>query len=180
VALRAQEVTRLTTQYGLTDEQTRGILVEPEKHLPSLLANLHVNVADHVIQTIMKSLPDVVSNMTQQTTQMHQAQQEFYTAWPSLKEEKYVPMIASAIRAYRALNPKASRQEVIRAAGLNALITLRLPIPRELLMEPAAPLPEPASFVHAAPGAGGPPPASPQPQNPFQLLNEELDREDRG
>lgn len=179
-ALRTAYVQELTSKYALTDEQTRGILVEPEKHLPSLMANMHVEIADAVINTVMQSIPGVVTNLTKQSQAVQEAEREFFATWPTLSDVKYANTVASAIRAYRAVNPQASRQEVIRAAGLHALISLRLPIPQELFAQPTPPAPQPSGFTHAAPGAGGPPPAAPQPNNPFQLLNSEFDREERG
>lgn len=183
-ALRAQEVARLTTAYALSEDQTRGLMVEPEKHLPGMLAQMHVNIADSVIQAVLNNLPGMVTNLTQQTTAAQRSQEEFYGTWPALREaaaksRDVERLVVSAITAYRQLNPKATKEEVIRAAGLQAMITLRLPLPAELFAQPANPSPVPPGFQHAAPGAGGTPPV-PQPQNPFQLLNREFDEEEQG
>jgi len=155
-------------------------MVEPEIHLPAMLANAHVEIADAVISTIMQSLPGFVQNLTKQTTAVQEAEREFFSTWPMLQKKEYQAMVADSIKAYRAVNPRAPREEVIRAAGLTALISLRLPIPPDLLVQPPAPT-EPvalAGFTHAAPNAGGSLPVTPQSPNAFQLLNQEFDRED--
>jgi hypothetical protein len=162
------------------------MLVEPEKHLPGMLANMHVSIADSVIQAVMQNMPGMVTNLTKQTSEAQRAQDEFYGAWPALREAaarnpEHEKLVTSAIIAYRQLNPKATRQEIIQAAGLQAMISLRLPLPPELFNSPAAaPAPVAPGFQHAAPGAGGMPiPAKPNP-NAFQLLNQEFDDEERG
>lgn len=181
-ALRTAEVQRLTSSvYGLTEEQSRGLLVEPEKHLPAMLANMHVNIVDAVVGSIYARLPETVRALTQQGTAVQEAQNEFYRVWPQLREKpEYEPKVEEAIRAYRQLNPKAPREEVIRAAGLTAMISLRLPLPKELFDAPPTP-PQPApGFVPVAPAAGGGvPQAKPQP-GAFELLNQEFDREEHG
>jgi hypothetical protein len=177
-------VARLTTQYALPDDLARGMLVEPEKHLPGMLASMHVNIADSVIQAVMQNLPGMVTNLTKQTSEAQRAQDEFYGVWPALREAamknpEHEKLVTSAILAYRQLNPKATRQEIIQAAGLQAMISLRLPLPAELFNAPAPAAPVAPGFQHAAPGAGGMPvPAKPTP-NAFQLLNQEFDDEER-
>jgi hypothetical protein len=96
-----------------------------------------------------------------------------------LKGPKYSKLVQDSIRAYKSVNPQAAREETIRAAGVGALISARLPIPPEILSQPD-PLPTPpvSSFQPAAPAAGGPPPASPPSTNAFTLLNREFDDDD--
>lgn len=184
-ALRAAEVSRLHGVYSsrITEEVARGLLVEPEKHLPAILANLQVDTMDAVITHMYSSLPALIQNMTQQSTAAATAEQEFYKAWPALNnpaQPTYKQVVENAIRGYRQLNPKASREEIVRAAGLQAMITLRLPLPAELFApQPPAQPAAPASFAHAAPSASAPAPQVPGTPNAFQLLNEEFDREER-
>lgn len=160
------------------------MLVEPEKHLPGLLASMHVNIADAVIHAVMGNLPGMVTNLTKQTTEAQRSENEFYGMWPALrdaagKNKEHEKIVVNAITAYRQLNPKASKDEIMRAAGLQAMIMLRLPLPADLFAAPPQPSQLAPGFQHAAPGAGGGPiPAKPD-QNPFQLLNSELDEEER-
>jgi hypothetical protein len=169
----------------LTEEVARGLLVEPEKHLPALLAQAQVDTMDAVMQHIYGSLPQLIQNLTQQSTHAQAAEQEFYSAWPALNNPanpQFKQVVESAIRTYRTLNPKAPKEEIVRAAGLQAMITLRLPLPAELFapQPPAAPA-TPPSFAHAAPSAAAPVPAAPgSNSNPFVLLNQEFDHEERG
>jgi hypothetical protein len=175
-AMRTAEVTRLTGQYssGFTEDVARGLLVEPEKHLPAILANLQVNTMEMVIQHMYASLPQLIQTMTQQSSEAERAENEFYKQWPALKtQESYKPVVENAIRTYRALNKGATRDESIRAAGLAAMITLRLPLPQELFapQPPAAPVVPAPTFAHAAPSAATPTPPAARPLSAFQLLN---------
>lgn len=177
-ALRATEISRLTALYGMTEEDARTVLVEPEKVLPRIMANLHANIVDAVVPAIFGRLPQVVQDLSQKANAVRDAETEFFGVWPQLKDKRFETVVANSIRAYKAVNPQAKRSEIIRAAGLNALISLRLPIPAELLT-PAAPMTHEApGFVPAAPAGGGVPPAPRSQPNAFQLLNEELDQEE--
>jgi hypothetical protein len=167
----------------MTEDIARGLLVEPGTHLPAILANLQVDTMDAVIQHMYASLPGLIQNLTKASTAAQENENAFYQAWPALKgNPEFSPVVENSIRAYRQLNPKAPREEIIRAAGLAAMITLRLPLPAELFAPPppAAPVAPTASFAPAAPGASTPtPPAPAGNQNAFTLLNEEFDREER-
>lgn len=179
--LRNKEIERLVGAYALNAEDSAAILTSPETVVPKMLANLHVNVCDSIIGAIMSRMPDAVQTIMESGRAAREAEDAFYSAWPALKDAKYKTVVGNAIQAYRALNPRAQRDEMIRAAGLNAMIYSRLPIPPELLApqplsQPATPQP---SFSPAAPAAGHGSPAPTKSTNPFVLLNEELDEEDR-
>lgn len=182
--LRSAEVSRLTNVYAsrFSEDVSRGLLVEPEKHLPAILANLQVDTVDMVVQHVYSTLPTLIQNLTRQSTAIQEAEGEFFKAWPALNnpaQPTYKATVENAIRGYRQLNPKASKEEVIRAAGLQAMILLRLPLPTELFAPPPAQPPAGTSFAHAAPAASTPVPPAPGERNAFALLNEEFDREEQ-
>lgn len=138
---------------------------------------------DAVIQHIYASLPQLIQNVTRQSSAAQEAEGAFYRAWPTLNDPskpQYKQVVENAIRGYRQLNPQAPREEVIRAAGLQAMITLRLPLPPELFapQPPAPPAAPQTTFAHAAPSAAAPAPAAPGPTNPYILLNQEFDRDE--
>ena len=179
-ALRQAELTRLENSYAMDDESARMMTVQPEAVLPKLAAALHLNVVESVINTIMTRIPEVV-RMVQQTEGVAQKnEQAFYSMWPQLNKPEHAATVYNAVAAYKHINPKASREEVMRAAGLQALISLRLPVPRELF-EVEAPQQTHAPFQPAAPAGGArggttPPPSN---QNPFAVIAEEFVSEDR-
>lgn len=164
----------------MTEEVARGLLVEPERHLPAILANLQANTMEAVIQHIYSSLPGIVTSLTQQSSATRQSEEEFFGQWPALNNPESKTVVSHAIQTYRALNPAATKQEIIRAAGLSAMITLRKPLPAELFApQPPAPAPAAPGFAHAAPAASAPRPVAGGETNPFALLNEEFDRDER-
>lgn len=181
-ALRAKEVERLTGLYALNQEDAANIVAQPETVVPKMLANLHVNVCDAVVNAIMSRLPETVQAVMQQGNTAKEAEDAFFGKWPQLKDTKYRQTVERAIVAARQVNPAASRDEMIQAAGVQAMIALRIPLPAELFTPPQAAAPTaPAvpSFQHAAPAAGGGAPTPRPSTNPFVLLNEELDAEER-
>lgn len=178
--LRNREIERLTTSYALNQEDAAAILTSPETVVPKMLAHLHVNVCDAIIGAIMGRMPDAVQAIMENGRAAREAEDAFYSAWPALKDAKYRTVVGQSIQAYRALNPRAQRDEMIRAAGLNAMIYSRLPIPPELLAQPPAqPATPQPSFTPAAPAGAPGAPAPAKSTNPFVLLNEELDEDDR-
>jgi hypothetical protein len=177
--LRNKEIERLVGAYALNGEDAAAILTSPETVVPKMLANLHVNVCDSIIGAIMSRMPDAVQAIMENGRAAREAEDAFYSAWPALKDAKYRTVVGQSIQAYRALNPRAQRDEMIRAAGLNAMIYSRLPIPPELLAAPSAPAQPQPSFTPAAPAAGPGAPPPTRSTNPFTLLNEELDEDDR-
>jgi hypothetical protein len=179
--LRANEFSRLQQQYALSEEEQRLALTQPEAILPKMAASLHLNVLESVVNTIMSRVPEVVRMVTKTESEGQQNENEFYTTWPMLKDPKYKQTVYNAVAAYRQINRNATKDEVIRAAGLQALISLRLPIPQHLL-ETSAPPPSTTGFVPASPGSGGQPsPATMRPgaPNPFAVLSEEFLSDDR-
>lgn len=181
--LRAQEQVRLEQVYAIDEATSATLLTEPEKVLPRLAAQIHTAVLESAVQAIVAHLPSIMQAQTERATANTQAEQAFYSQWPGLNKPEYKQTVWQAVAAYKTLNPSAPRDEVIRAAGLQAMLSLRLPLPRELMQfvdPPAAPV-QPASFVPAspvAPGMGTPP--APSSGNPFETLASEFLMEDRG
>lgn len=172
-AQRQQYMTQLQTDYAISDEDAQMMLTEPEKVLPKIAAQLHVNVVDTVIAAVMNNLPRAINAIQAQAQVSSESENEFFKAWPQLKKAEYQATVYDAVAAYRALRPQAPRDEVMRAAGLQAMIALRLPIPPELLTQaPAATAP--ASFTPAAPGSGAAPQAPSGEGNPFVQLSQEF------
>lgn len=170
---RQQYLTQLQTDYAISDEDAQMMLTEPEKVLPKIAAQLHVNVVDSVIAAVMNNLPRAINAIQAQAQVSSESENEFFKAWPQLKKAEYQTTVYDAVAAYRALRPQAPRDEVMRAAGLQAMIALRLPIPPELLTQ--APVASaPASFTPAAPGAGAAPQAPSGEGNPFVQLSQEF------
>lgn len=177
--LRNDEHVRLTKAYALTEDMARQVMVEPEKVLPEMFARVQMNTAEMVASHIYASLPALIQQHLQVGTVAQQNERQFFDTWPELaKKPEYRATVENAIRTYRQLNPKATKEEVVRASGLAAMITLRLPLPQNLFVEPPAPVAPAPSFAHAAPAASAPAPVPMKHGNAFTQLNEEFDREE--
>lgn len=178
-ALRVQELDRLQTFYALNDEDARMAITQPEAVLPKLAANLHLNVVDSVVNTIISRIPDIVRATQQREIASSRNEDEFYKAWPDLSKPEYKETVYRAVASYRQLNPQAPMDEVVRAAGLQATIHLRLPIPRHLL-EPSVVTPVQTTHTPAmGNSSAGVMNRNNSPTNPFEVLSTEFLDEDR-
>ena len=104
--------------------------VEPEKTLPKLLAQVHVQVAEEVIQAIASNLPNQFRKISAQDQAAMDAESKFFKRWPKLKDEKFKSDILEITSIYRQKNPKASLEEAINKVG--ALVSVQHGLPIQL------------------------------------------------
>lgn len=171
--LREQEMTRLQGYYALSDEDARLAVVQPEAVLPKLAASLHLNIVDSVVQAVLSRVPEIARASQERERAVAGNETKFYNAWPGLNKPEYKDTVFRAVAAYRQLNPQATMEEVIRAAGLQATIHLRLALPRELLEQN---VPAPVATTHTpAIGVSHTQPVRPNAvNNPFEVLSQEF------
>ena len=175
--LRAQEVSRLEGFYALDEENARLVLTEPEKVFPKLAASLHMNVVDSVISAVFARLPEAVKSIQSREIASKSNEDAFYSEWPELKDKKYEQAVWQTVAAYRSLNPNASREDLIKAAGLQAMIQLRLPLPQRLFAQQQQVVQTSHTPVDGTAASAPRPPAGPK--NPFEVMSEEFLSEDR-
>ncbi len=180
-ALRSQQAERLATAYALSEEDARTMLVEPEKVIPKLAAQLHLDVFEATVNAIVSALPRIIESQTQQRTARELAKQEFYTEFPALEDSKFERQVETAIVMYKQLNPQATRAQAIAAAGVQVSLANQIPLPTKFMSGLSAPA-EPtqqrsASFTPAGAGAPASTPGFVNP-NYFTKIAEEdvLDR----
>jgi hypothetical protein len=165
----------------LTAEDERALLVEPHTVLPRLLAEAETRAMERALQLMHRQLPQVLENVRQQQAQVSKAQEAFFGAWPELNDAKYHSVVLRHVNAYRQLNPTAAPEDVIKEAGISALIALRLPLPERVLAahNPTATNALPGGF-QPAPASGGatalPRSAAPTSTNEFELLATDIMR----
>jgi hypothetical protein len=181
IAARRQEFrSSLVKLYEPTTKDKGGLLLtEPEKVLPELAAELHMQVLESAVYGIMAQVPQIVQNVIamQHTTERNEA--SFFAAWPQLAAKKVeaMPLITRFAPIYRQANPSASMEDFTREVGSMVMVALRIAPTGAVEPPPATP---PAVFAPAVPGAGGAPPTgTPAPKNQWEQLQEEFLQEDR-
>lgn len=167
---------------GSLKDKGAQLLIEPEKVLPELAAELHQQVLESAIHGIMSQVPMMVQNVLamQRTTEQNEA--AFFRAWPQLVEKRgdAMPLITRFAPIYRQANPTASLEDFIREVGSMTMVALRIdPNSGASVVAPMV-APMVSAFAPAVPGSGGIPPAAPKPAgNAWESLHEEFLHEDR-
>lgn len=152
------------------------MLTEPEKVLPKLAAQLHVDVFDAVFNSVVSALPQLFEMHSQQRTAREAAQSEFYSEFPTLKDPKYIPQVETALLLYKQMNPNATRAQAIAHTGVQVSLANQLTLPEKYLKQmgvvSAPPPVAPAAFVPASPGGARVPAPSGQP-NYYEAIAQE-------
>lgn len=180
-AAQQQAVTKaleeLAAKYQITDDQLPEILVNPEKVLPKLLAQAHMNAVRDTLQLVQQSMPQMFEQVTTHKANTQKSVDAFYSEWPELNKPEYQQQIAASVVAYRKANPQATAEQVIKAGGALACISLGLPVPDRFTgaTTPALGAAAPVSVPRqpAAP-AGAVTPSAPRSENQFTQLAEEF------
>lgn len=180
-AKRDAVVESIASKYSFTEQEAAQLATEPEKILPKMVGRLFVDVYDAVAASMAQVVPNLVHQYVT-ARQVEQSNEEaFFKRWPSLKDQKYYPVIRQAATIYRQMNPNATLEDIVEKTGAMTMASLGLqPQPPA-----AAPTPQPVRttpsrpFVPASPGGVAPVPASiDRPRNEFEelaLYEEKLD-----
>lgn len=153
----------LVDHYKFSEDDALALQTEPEKVLPQMAARLHMEVLDNVMQHVYQALPTVIESTTQGSVREQKAQEEFYGAWPELRE--HGAQVLQMGQMYRQMNPKATPQEAIQRIGELTMVALGL----KRAEAPGAQAPETpaAPFRPAAPGRVSAPPS---PKNKWEAV----------
>jgi hypothetical protein len=120
-----------------------------------LAAKLHYEVQLSTFNAVMSQLPQLMSSFMETQKATQQAEDAFYGQWTALKDPKYTPTVINTIKAVKAANPQMSQEELMKQAGLVAMISLGLPISPPGDSTPAAPAAPPVRVNPSRPAGIG-------------------------
>lgn len=168
-ALREKIQKNLQSVYQLTEEDAELMLSEPDKVLPKMAANLHMEIYSQVMQTVFSQVPQMVNQVLESRQVNEAAVKGFYETWPDLKKhEREVQQFAPI---WRQMNPTAPVEEAIKQIGRHMMIALGYPLQGAVSQSTAAPVVRP----HApAPMTAVQPAPVPRPRGQFEQLAEEF------
>lgn len=167
----------LEAKYAIAPEMMADLLVSPEKVLPKLLAQAHLNATRDTLAMVQHNMPHMFEQVSAQRTNTQKAVDAFYAEWPELNKPEYQKTVADAVTSYRNMNKTATAEQVIKAGGALACLTLGIPVPERVLgvnTQQQAPAPVVASPRQPAAPGGAAKPLAQQQTNAFVLLAEEL------
>jgi len=125
---RGKVLDTLSTMYALTEEESETLQLEPEKVLPRLAAQLHLNITEALQAGIESQLPRMMQQATIAEQTKEKSVNAFYDAWPDLKGDDKEATVLRVMKSYRSTNPTATTEQIIREGGVMAMMALQLPI----------------------------------------------------
>lgn len=164
--------------YQLSQEDLDGLSVNPEKTVPKLLAQVHVNAVQGVLRHVTQNLPGMLNSMLQVREISQQRENKFWSAWPALDKSKHAGQVMQVARVFRQMNPTATEEDFVRHVGAQVMLMnnlQRAPTAAQPV-QPAAPVP----FRPAGAGQGGtqPVPAAPQQLGGWDVISQLMQQED--
>lgn len=168
----------LTQQrYALDAATVEAIQTSPETVIPTLMARTHVNVVKATLGFVAQQLPTLIEGLLEARTRHSQMEDKFFTAWPQIDRQQHAQQVNQFAQMYRAMNPKATAEEAIRAVGAQVVVALGLTAPAQRAAAAPQMAAMPAPFVPAAVSS---PPAGvkPQPGNLFEMYNQMILQEE--
>lgn len=144
---RKQAFDGLAQRYALSEEDSSALQVEPEKVLPRIAANLHMQVYEDVVRHIAQEAPNLVGQILQQQEQTRQAEDAFYAKWGDLRQHR--EKVTQVARMWRQMYPNATLDEAIDGVGQATMALLGVQ-PQAVAAAAATPPPPPAPARPAA------------------------------
>lgn len=173
-AHRQSKIEELAAKTFTLDQSTiEALQTEPEKVIPVLMAQATMAAMEATTVAFANMLPEAILRVTKQQRDYEQNETDFYAAWPALKDPKFEATLSQTGALYRQLNPRASKEEFIKAVGATVMASLGLQAPPPPAPAvPAAVRPAPhAPIAVSAPRVGAPA----APSNKFAgLIDDEL------
>lgn len=163
------------TTYALSKEEMDAFELDAVGQIPKLMAKVHMQATKNTLSLIRQMVPQLIDSRTEQTGSVKaraaEAKNEFYTTNSDLNEKDHGPLLDKWASAFRAQNPRATRQEAIKFVGQAIRTELGLPAPAA----GAAPTARPQPFAPARPGAKAPVSATRVDDNPFGGLGMDIE-----
>lgn len=167
--------------FKLSDEEAAALDEAPSKVIPKLAGRMMYETLLSTYNAVIAALPTVVGTYIMASGKADEAKQQFFDTWPDLNKQAASPATVAAIRAYRSANPRATLDEIIKGAGVMAMINLGLD-PMKSKVQEKTPVAPKAPAKPAAPrGASPEPPVKPgdKPENVFSDLAELYDEDNK-
>ncbi len=113
------------TEYKLTDEQATMLIAEPDKVLPELAARMHVRVQVQLANQLASILPGMIAGQIERLGKVQSVESSFFAQYPTLNRPEFRTTVQESLAMIRQVNPKATREEVMRDGAALAAIRLK-------------------------------------------------------
>jgi hypothetical protein len=174
---KEKAIDELAQRYTLSDEEADDMVRNPEKAYPRFAAKLFVDVFEAVTTSLHKAIPQVVEQTQQQAKARTSAEESFYAANPLLDRTKHAETVNQFANMYVQMNPKATREQMIKDVGVQAMGSLGInPLTAQQQQQEQTPAMRP----HVPAGAGHvtAQPVAPKQDNVWAQMADELIEDD--
>jgi hypothetical protein len=119
--------------YKLSDAERQALDTDAVGAIPRIMSRVHLEATKNTLKLLSSLVPQMIEsgvrNITQSQQKGQEALNEFFSAWPSIARE-HTPLVDQYAKAYRQMNPKASRKDAIAFVGSAISAQLGLPAPQ--------------------------------------------------
>ena len=165
--------------FALDDEQFREFDENPREFLPKLMGSLYLDSVQGAVSAILGQIPQIVSTLETRKTEELAAENKFYTQFPKLAEKpEFKEHVRKVSIMHRQLNPKATKEDMIRDVGLQASVAFKLPVPESVRETGKSDTVIPHVPVTAVSQAPAVTPGGKVAQNPFTEMAEDMLEDD--
>jgi len=167
-----------TEQFQLSQEEIEALQEDAVPVMQRMAARVYYQASVTMLRQLenfaSQRLPALINQHRAVETSNAQAETEFFEAFPSLKEERFVGQIQSFAQAFRTANPKITKKELHQSVG-NAVLAVNGMVPQAASppkVPPAGNGAKPAAF---RPAPSGVPVISAPVESPFDGLGRDFE-----
>ena len=175
-AQRTADLVKLEDLYKLSEEESAAMFTEPEKVLPKLLAKMHQQATQSVLDSMQTAVPQIVQRTESATRVETEARQAFFSVNSDLAKPEYEAAVLQVGAMFRQVNPNAPREVAVQKIGELARVALNLPPKAAVAVAEPAAAQTSKPFTPSRGGTGGRGAAGPK--GTWEQLNAEFDETD--
>lgn len=123
---REKTLPTLEGMFQLSDEEAAALDEQPSKMIPKLAGQMMYDTMMSTYNAVLTAMPSVVGKLIDASNKAKEAESVFYGQWPDLNKPEAAPVVQAAVTAYRSANPRAKLEDVVKNAGVMAMIQLGL------------------------------------------------------
>ena len=176
---RDKAVTDLAEHYKISDDEADELVRSPETAYPKFAAKLFMDVFEAVTSSLNNSMPDMITQTTKAQQQQQKAEDTFYESNPQISRE-HSDLVNKYAQMYVQMNPKATHDQIIKDVGVQVMFKLGID-PRQAQQQQQQRQQQeqqPAPYVPAGAGHVTAPAPTPQHDNPWANMADELMEDD--
>lgn len=150
------------TRFKLSPEDVEALESDTVGTVPKLLARTFVELQSTMLNQMARLVPQMVQRQTEAVKKNTEAENAFYSMWPTIDRSKHGDLVKRYAITYRQMHPEATREQMFADVGPLVMMAAKIPLaapqaPGGNPAQPQIPSPKPVPFVPAGGAAPGGP-----------------------